>query len=428
MKIIVMLICAMACMRWMPLSAQEQGIQFDKSMSWKEVVEKAARENKYIYMDVMATWCPPCQAMINNVFTTKEAGDFYNEHFVCVKLQTDKTKKDDDYVKAWYDEAERICKEFKIRSLPTSLYFNSKGEIVHVVVGAAPNAEIFIQVGKAALDENQQVYTRLKKYEQGKRDVEFLYALSVDLKYNVGDMANAVKVANTFWQTITPEEQLLDKGIRYAADFLVNVDDTLFNFFVHHSQQVNKVMGEGSAESKVVRLLSQKYVDPLMRDSVNHPDWTQLCQELSGRYPTLAESIKYMLLNSKLGYSERYHLDEMNADALEELLMFPQVLKEKVLVPSYAYKLGLKAYKKEQLKLALERMEGALDEQNAWQLLDYAEILFLDKQDGKGRKCVNKALEIAKEGSKEYERAEQMKKDHTKQWKVLKTVMNELNQ
>ena len=89
--------------------------------------------------------------------------------------------------------------------------------------------------------------------------------------------------------------------------------------------------------------------------------------------------------------------------------------------------MGMKAYKKEQRKLALERLEGALDEQNAWQLLNYAEILFLDKQDGKGRKCVNKALDVAKEGSQEYERAEQMKKDHAKDWKVLKAVMNEIN-
>ena len=428
MRIIVTLICMAAFMAWIPLNAQEQGIQFDKSMSWKEVVERATRENKYIYVDVMATWCPPCQAMINNVFTTKEAGDFYNEHFVCVKLQSDKTKKDDDYVKAWYGEAERICKEFKIRSLPTSLYFNPKGEIVHVVVGAAPNAEIFIQVGKAALDENQQIYTRLKKYEQGEKDVEFLYALSVDLKYNVGDMVNAVKVANTFWQTITPEEQLLDKGIRYAADFLVNVDDTLFNFFVHHPKEVNKVIGVGSAESKVARLLSQKYVDPLMKDSVNQPDWTKLYQDLAACYPTIEGDVKYMLLNSKLNYGERHHLSEIEADALEELLTYPRVLEEKVLIPSYAYRLGVKAYKKEQRKLALERLEGALDEQNAWQLLNYAEVLFLDKQDGKGRKCVNKALEVAKEGSQEYERAEQMKKDHAKDWKGLKAVMNEITQ
>ena len=88
--------------------AQEQGIQFDTSMSWTEVVEKATRENKYIYVDVMSTWCPPCQAMVKNVFTQKEAGDFYNQHFIWIKLQTDKTAKDDEYVKAWYNEVNKI--------------------------------------------------------------------------------------------------------------------------------------------------------------------------------------------------------------------------------------------------------------------------------------------------------------------------------
>ena len=44
------------------IAQENKGIRFDKSMSWEEVVKKATRENKYIFMDVMATWCGPCQA------------------------------------------------------------------------------------------------------------------------------------------------------------------------------------------------------------------------------------------------------------------------------------------------------------------------------------------------------------------------------
>ena len=98
MKLII-IIALVLCMPSLT-RAQEQGIRFDKSMSWREVVEKATRENKYIYVDVMATWCGPCQAMVKNIFPQREVGDFYNEHFICVKLQTDKTAKDDEYVKA----------------------------------------------------------------------------------------------------------------------------------------------------------------------------------------------------------------------------------------------------------------------------------------------------------------------------------------
>ena len=427
MKTVITVICIFAFMAIQPLSAQEQGIQFDKSKNWKEVVEKATRENKYIYMDVMATWCPPCQMMVKNVFTQKEVGDFYNENFICVKLQTDKTAKDDEYVKSWYADAERIDKEFNIRSLPTSLYFNPKGELVHVVVGAIPLAKEFVEIGKMALDENQQIFTRLRKYEQGEKDVEFLYALSVDLKYNVGDMKNAVKVANTFWQTITPEEQLLAKGVRYAADFLVNVDDTLFNFFLTHEKEIDAILGKRAAESKVIRLIEKKYMAPLVKDTVNQPDWDGVYNKLAAKYPQKKDQIKVMVLNDKLVYTDRYHFDKDCADALMELLKQPDVRSSEMLVRIYAHRLGIKAYTKDQRTIALQNMERLLDEKNVRHLLDYAEVLFLDEQDGKGRKYVNKALDIAEEGSDGYKRAEQMKKDHAKDWKVLKAVMNEIN-
>ena len=42
------------------IAQENKGIRFDKSMSWEEVVKKATRENKYIFMDVMATlWHKP---------------------------------------------------------------------------------------------------------------------------------------------------------------------------------------------------------------------------------------------------------------------------------------------------------------------------------------------------------------------------------
>lgn len=146
---------------WMPLTvvAQEQGIRFDKSMSWKEVVEKATRENKYIYVDVMSTWCPGLDSGNGEECFPRERKRviFNNQHFICIKLQTDKTAKDDEYVKAWYKEVNNICTEAKIQVLPTALYYNPKGELVHIVPGGIPNVNEFIKCGQKALDENQQI-------------------------------------------------------------------------------------------------------------------------------------------------------------------------------------------------------------------------------------------------------------------------------
>ncbi|WP_292270640.1 thioredoxin fold domain-containing protein [Butyricimonas sp.] len=424
MKLII-IIALVLCMPGLT-RAQEQGIRFDKSMSWWEVVEKATRENKYIYVDVMATWCGPCQAMVKNIFPQREVGDFYNEHFICLKLQTDKTAKDDEYVKAWHKEVNDICTKAKIKVLPTSLYYNPQGELVHIIPGGMPDAGRFVEAGKIALDENRQIFTCLKKYEAGERDVEFLYELSVNFLM-LGDKVMARKVGNTFWQTITPEERLLDKGIRYAADFFESVDDAMLPLFMDHPERVDAVLGKGVADQKVIRAIEAKYINSLMKDSVNIPDWDGLYRELTERYPKKQESIRKMLLNRKLGYGQRYHNDGLCAAALKELLPICWEEGSEVLIPNYAYELGRKAQDKEAGKIALEWLERTLDETNAYQLLNYADILFLNKQKGKGLKCVNTALKLTEEGSKLHERAMEMKKKNAREMKFLKQVMNEIN-
>ncbi len=424
MKLVVFSLVGMLFV--LPTYGQKVGIQFDRSMNWGDVVKKAAQENKYIFVDVMTTWCGPCQSMAQQVFPDEEVGKFFNEHFICVQVQLNKTEKDDEYVRAWYADADRIQKTYQIRTVPTLLFFNSKGEIVHSMPGATTSPKAFISLGQAALDENQQLYTRLRKYEAGERDVEFLYDLSVDLIMR-GEKANAYKVANTFWQTITPEERLLDKGIRYANDFFSDINDSMASLFLKHPQEVDAVLGKGAATSKIVSAIEAKYVSPLVKDSVNIPDWQGLRKKLSERYPEVKNQLSEMLFIRQLWYGQRFGYDGICSSALTQLVPKYGERGDTMLVRNYAHELGVKALNKEERKIALDWLERTLDNSNAHLLLNYAEVLFLDGQKGKGLKCVNMALKMTEDGDKNHERALKMKKENAREMKLLKRVINEIN-
>ena len=71
------------------LSANAQGIVFS-NVSFEEALEKAQQEGKQIFVDVYTSWCGPCKMMAKNVFTQQEVGEYYNEHFVCLKLDAEK--------------------------------------------------------------------------------------------------------------------------------------------------------------------------------------------------------------------------------------------------------------------------------------------------------------------------------------------------
>ncbi len=108
-------------------TAQDQGIHFEHGLSWKAVQEKAKKENKFIFRGLLHHLsCGPCKMMSQEIFPLKEVGDFFNKHFVSVKVQFDRTSKDNEEVKAWYEDAAYFRKEYKVLAYPTFLYFTLK--------------------------------------------------------------------------------------------------------------------------------------------------------------------------------------------------------------------------------------------------------------------------------------------------------------
>ena len=66
-----------------------QGVNF-QNLTYAEALEKAKAENKLVFMDCYTSWCGPCKMMTNEVFPQKEAGDYFNPLFVCVKFDMEK--------------------------------------------------------------------------------------------------------------------------------------------------------------------------------------------------------------------------------------------------------------------------------------------------------------------------------------------------
>ena len=68
------------------LTAFSQGIQFEENNDLKAALVKAKAENKLVFIDAYAVWCGPCKVMARDIFPLKEVGDFFNAHFVNLKL------------------------------------------------------------------------------------------------------------------------------------------------------------------------------------------------------------------------------------------------------------------------------------------------------------------------------------------------------
>jgi thioredoxin-related protein len=153
-----------------------QGINFENVPGWKEVLAKAKKEKKAIFVDSYTTWCGPCKQMDKDVFPVKEVGDFFNANFISFKLQMDKTATDDAVKKGQYADAAMFEKTYQVNSYPCYLFFDEHGNLIHKAGGGGLKPADFIAIGKEALDPAQQMLSFKNRYNKGDRSAEFIQA------------------------------------------------------------------------------------------------------------------------------------------------------------------------------------------------------------------------------------------------------------
>ncbi|MBQ7774195.1 MAG: thioredoxin family protein [Bacteroidales bacterium] len=114
-----------------------------KGIIWEDgtlmqALNKAGKDKKLLFLDCYATWCGPCKYMATQVFTTKEAGDYFNSNFVNIKIDMEK------------GEGINLARELRLQGYPTFIIMNSNGKEIGRIVGGAPIGQ-FIEKVKAII-------------------------------------------------------------------------------------------------------------------------------------------------------------------------------------------------------------------------------------------------------------------------------------
>jgi thioredoxin-related protein len=210
-------------------SYSQTRIQWTKELNWKQVFEKAKAENKYVFVDCYTTWCAPCHAMDKNVFTDNAVGSFFNEKFISIKIQMDKTNHDSEEIKKWYDDVKSISRNYTVTSFPTFLFFSPDGKPLHKVVGYKDPTE-FVKVGKEAFDVTKQYYAILENYQPGKLDTSELKGLARAFRFSGKELAG--KIAAEYLGKLPFKELTKNDNQSFMAEFNsnANVQEIAYNY------------------------------------------------------------------------------------------------------------------------------------------------------------------------------------------------------
>lgn len=269
-----------------------QGINFEHNQRWQQILDRAKSENKYIFMDVFATWCEPCKMMNAETFPRKEMGDLMNDRFLSIKMQIDQTKEDDDFTKSSYADAKLIGQKYQITALPTLLFFSPSGKLIWKVVGYRNHVDFTNDITKVFKAEHYT--TLLETYRTGKMNVTEMKDLAF-LANELDDRATAVKIARDYMGHLATGDLYKKENLFFISNFLTDNQDPYFKIFKDEASKVNQIVNINDFSQRVIIGVIYTELAPYEKES--DVDWVNLEKTTIKKYGPIG---KDMLFNCKL--------------------------------------------------------------------------------------------------------------------------------
>lgn len=254
----------------------ETGIKWTTGLSWEQIKQKAKAENKHIFLDIMTTWCPPCKEMDKNVFVNDSVGDYFNEKFIAVKVQMDKTDNDNEEIKKWYGDAEIISKQFDIQAFPSLLFLNPKGIIVDLKTGYK-NAEELIHIAQASTDPGRVYISKrdlfnsfVAEYKKGNinyKEMPAMIKLGQSLKFDTAFIGSLQRQFGDYLSGLDESQRYTKENIEYWNMYAHRSSSKTFGYFYKDGKQIDKVMGlKGYATAVVDKTIYYELVVPFFKE------------------------------------------------------------------------------------------------------------------------------------------------------------------
>ena len=221
----------------------QEGTKF-RELTFKEALAAAKKEGKLVFVDCYTSWCGPCRDMAEKVFPQKEAGDYFNPRFVCVKYDMEK------------GEGEALAKRFEVRAYPTFLIVRPDGTAQHKIVGGS-DLKAFIAQVEEGLDEKKNLLFLNEAYERGGMDTHQLMAYYSALTKAEEERADQVR--SELWKKLTEQEKTTAEYWSLIANETSQPGTPEFDFMLGHLAELRQNVGR----ERVDEFVTNYYLDVL---------------------------------------------------------------------------------------------------------------------------------------------------------------------
>lgn len=353
-----------------------QGIEFYHG-SWEDALEKAAQEDKIIFIDAYAEWCGPCKRMARDVFPQEEVGTFFNRHFINMKVDMEKGM------------GLELRKKYPVSAFPTLFFIDAEGEVVQKAKGAQ-QVDGLIKLGQTALSKADNLEAYQAEYEEGKRDPAFIYRYIKALN-NAGEPS--LRVANEYFDTAPDLSQELNLKLLFES--VTEADSKLFNMMAERRAAISELEGEQAVKDQLRRACKATVEKALKYDS------EMLLEEaISKANNNLGDAAEAFELEAQMAfYKARGQADDYRKAAKKYA---KKCIGEDPAALAMLAKNMSGAFKNDSKVLAEAKRiaEEAADQTTQYQhVLIYSNILLLNGEKAAALEAANRALQMAEADS-----------------------------
>ncbi|MCW3159749.1 thioredoxin family protein [Chryseobacterium oryctis] len=277
-----------------------QEIQFQE-LPFKDLIAKAKKENKLVFLDAYASWCGPCKMMEKNIFTKKTVSDYYNSNFVNARFDMEK------------GEGREIAAKYGVRSYPTYLFLNGDGELVSQNFGYMDESPFLAMAQDVNSSKNKKGSLK-ERFAKGEKDPEFLINI---IKLNSSsDFDFAKKASERYFENKKNTDELSKDDVGYLLFFIKSTEDSNYKTFTQRKKDIIKYLPEETYN----QFDSQIKLSKIVQQSVDEKN-KRIDEEffMKNAEPLVGKQEAFTKLNQiKLGFYEQYgNYPEYEKAALE---------------------------------------------------------------------------------------------------------------
>ncbi len=209
-----------------------------RSITFDEALAAAKAENKMVFIDFYTDWCGPCKMMTRDVFPQKAVGDYMNEKFVCIKLNSEK-------------EGKELADLYKVQYLPTFIVLDTDKKVLLTKTGYE-EGQAFINDIDRRIDPNKSPEKLKARYDGGERTPELIAAYA-SLKMAEANESRqrsereakakeAADMVRDYYKGLGDADRLSPKNLFVYQQFVESPTDEAARFMVEHRNEFDADM------------------------------------------------------------------------------------------------------------------------------------------------------------------------------------------